>query len=157
MKKIVLLTIIIMTACSVIKPVPIETGTSVHVKDSTAIHYIDSVRIHEETRYRDMAWLGERLEIEGQRSRMWAEADTLKEILIGGLEEDEVEEKTRIVYRDRVEYRDSIRIEEKPVPVEKIVERKIIPRFWRFFGILGIILSCLLLFKVYLKVKEKFL
>lgn len=97
------------------------------------------------------------MEIEGQRSRMWAEADTLKEILIGGLEEDKVEEKTRIVYRDRVEYRDSIRIEEKPVPVEKIVERKVIPKFYLFFTILGIILSCLLLFKVYLRVKEKFL
>ena len=31
--------------------VPVETDTSVSVKDSTAIHYIDSIRITEATRY----------------------------------------------------------------------------------------------------------
>ena len=120
--------------CGTIKYVPVETNTEVHVKDSTVYHVLDSVRITEATRYRDMAWLGDTLRIEGSRSRMWACADTTKEAVLGGLEEDEVEERFKIVYRDRVEYRDSIQTRDVPVPVE--VEKKVTPKWvWWSLGI----------------------
>ena len=149
-----LLVIFSIFSCKTLQYVPVGTGTTVNVKDSTAIHWIDSVRIHEKTRYKDLAWLGDSLQIEGQRSRMWAYADTTKECLIGGLEEDEVQEKTRIIYKDRLVYKDSIRIEEKPVPVEVEKEVKVIPKFWRVMGILGIVLSCLFLFLGFLKIQK---
>ena len=106
-----------------IVPVTGSTDTQVNIKDSTVYNIIDSVRITEATHYKDIAWLGDSLKIEGNHSRMWAVADTAKEALIGGLEEDEVKEKTKIIYKDRWKVRDSIRVEEKPVPyeVEKIV------------------------------------
>lgn len=143
-KLLILLTAILIGGCSVIKPVPIETGTTVHVIDSTIYHVIDSVRITEATRYKDMAWLGDTLKIEGNRSRMWAYADTTKEAVIGGLEEDKVEEKTRIVYKDRIEYRDSIVTKEVPVPVE--VVKTVHPKYekwlwiWSVLSFLGIAL-----------------
>lgn len=118
---------------------PIETDTQVHVIDSVAIHYLDSIRIYEATRYRDMAWMGDTLRIEGQRSRMWAVADTTKEAMIGGLEEDKVEEKTKIIYKDRVEYRDSIRNVEVPVPVEVEKKVKFVPWYHKLLSGIGII------------------
>lgn len=104
-------------------PVAGSTDTQVNIKDSTVYNIIDSVRITEATHYKDIAWLGDSLKIEGNHSRMWAVADTNKGAIVGGLDEDEVKEKTKIIYKDRWKVRDSIRVEEKPVPyeVEKIV------------------------------------
>lgn len=139
--------LITLGGCGTIKPVPVESNTEVHIKDSTVYHVIDSVRITEATRYRDMAWLGDTLRIRGSRSRMWAYADTTKEAVLGGLEEDKVEEKTKIIYKDRVEYRDSLVYKEVPVPVE--VEKKVTPRWvWFSLGlnILFILGAALLLF-----------
>lgn len=76
---------------------------------------------------------------------MWAYADTTREAVLGGLEEDKVEEKIKIVYRDRVVANDSVEYREVPVPVE--VVKKVTPR-WAWFS-LGVslisILSILLL------------
>lgn len=138
--------LLFIAGCGIIKPVPVETNTEVHVKDSTVYHVMDSVRITEATRYRDMAWLGDTLRIEGSRSRMWACADTTKEAVLGGLEEDEVEERFKIVYKDRVEYRDSIQTRDVPVPVE--VEKKVTPKWaWWSLGI-NIILFLIVLAKL---------
>ena len=135
------------------KPVTGSTDTQVHVKDSTAIHYIDSVRITEATRYKDLAWLGDTLKIDGQRSRMWAVADTTRDALIGGLEEDKVEVKTRIIYKDKLVYKDSIRVEEKPVPYP-VVEYKTPKWCWYslIFNIVGLLLTG---FGIYLKIKRR--
>ena len=130
---LIILTAILIGGCSVIKPVPVNTDTHVETKDSTIIHYIDSVRITEATRYKDLGWLGDTLNIEGTRSRMWAYADTTKEVIVGGLEEDKVEEKTRIVYKDRVEYRDSVVTKEVPVPVE--VVKTVHPKYEKYMWI----------------------
>lgn len=129
--------------------VPLETGTTVNVKDSIRWEIKDSVRITEATRYRDMAWLGDSLKIEGARSRMWAVADTAREALIGGLEEDRVEEKTRIVYKDRWKVRDSIVFKEFPKIVEKPV--RFIPRWTWYSLILNFILIALMGLWIYVK------
>lgn len=121
MKKfLILFTLTSLVSCGCPKHLPSE---QVNVRDSVAVHYIDSTVIHHKTKYKDIAWLGDTLKIEGNRARSWAYADTTREALIGGLEEDEVKE--RIVYKDRLVYRDSIQIKEVPVEVEveKIVEK----------------------------------
>lgn len=140
-------------SCRTIQYVPIETGTTINVKDSTAIHYIDSIRIHEATRYRDMAWLGDTLKIEGLRSRMWATADTTKEVILGGLEEDKIEEKTRIVYKDREVLKDTTIYKKIPIEVEKV--KVIAPRYvpWSLaFNFIFIFLSG---FYIYTRLKKK--
>ena len=132
---------------------PIETGTTVNVKDSTAIHYIDSIRIKEETRYKDFTGLLDTLKINGQRSRMWAAADTTRDALVGGLEEDSVEEKVKIIYKTKWMVKDSIRIEEKPVPYPVEVVKKEVPRWcwWSLvINILGLLTGA---FVIYLKVR----
>ena len=154
MKKIALLITVFITACSIIKPVPIETNTQVHIKDSTVYNYIDSIRIHEATRYRDFAWMNDTLKLRGNRSRAWAVCDTLKGCLIGEIEEDKVEEKTKIIYKDRIEYRDSIRNVEVPVPVEIEKEVKVYPRWMIVLSLFGIVSTLVLGFQVYLKLKK---
>jgi hypothetical protein len=141
------------TSCRTIY-VPVESGTTVNVKDSTVFHYVDSVRIHEATRYKDMAWLGDTLKIDGKRSKAWAYADTSKEVLIGGLEEDEYKEKTKIVYKDRWHVRDSLVYVEKPVPVEITKEKKVFPKWMILLSFLGVISSMILLFLGFLKMKN---
>lgn len=157
MKKILVLfaTALLLFSCKTIQYVPIETDTQVHIKDSTVYNYIDSIRITEATRYRDFSWIGDTLKLNGNRSRAWAVADTLRGAMIGEIEEDPVEEKTRIIYKDRIQYRDSIQYVEKPVevPIEK--EVKVYPRWMVILSILGVISTMILGFQVYLKVKKK--
>ena len=94
--------------CKTIQYLPINTDTQVHYVDSIRYEIRDSVRITEATRYRDMAWLGDTLSIEGKRSSMWATADTAKGAIIGGLNEKEVEERTKVIYRDRWKTKDTV-------------------------------------------------
>ena len=129
---------LMMASCKTVY-LPVETDTQVHIIDSTAIHYLDSIRIYEATRYRDFAWMGDTLKLNGSRSRAWAVCDTLKGAIVGEIEEDPVEEKTRIIYKDRVQYKDSIVYKEKPVPVEKRVEVKYTPKVYKVLSAIGLI------------------
>ena len=155
MKKIALLITVFITACSIIKPVPIETNTEVHIKDSTIYNYIDSIRIHEATRYRDFSWIGDTLKLNGNRSRAWAVADTLKGCLIGEIEEDKTEEHSKIIYKDRIQYRDSIQYVEKPIEIPIETEVKVYPRWMIVLSLLGVVSTLVLGFLVYLKIKKK--
>lgn len=140
--------------CKTLQYVPIRTDTQVEVKDSTVFHIKDSVRITERSRWKDYGGLLDTLKIRGNRSEMRAWTDTTNNILNGSLEEDPQEEKTRIVYKDKIVYRDSIRTEEKPVPVEVIKEKKIYPKWMVILSILGVISTMILAFQVYLKIKK---
>ena len=137
------------TGCGILKPVPVENNTEVHIKDSIVIHMVDSIRITEATRYKDMAWLGDTLKIEGSRSRMWAYADTTREAVLGGLEEDKVEEKIRTVYKDRVSYKDSLVLKEVPVEVEVVNE--VTPRWAKYLLAFNILFLIGVGVKVWLK------
>lgn len=154
MKKILTIFILILSivSCKTVY-VPIQTDTSVNVKDSTVLNIKDSIRITEATKYRDMAWLGDTLRIRGQRSRMWAVADTVKEAIIGGLEEDKVEEHYKIIYKDRWKTRDSLVFKEVPVPVVETKIEKYIPK-WCYYSLVFSILVLLGLgLKYWLKFK----
>ena len=140
--------------CRTPQYVPIETDTQVHVIDSVAIHYLDSIRIYEATRYRDFAWMGDTLKLKGSRSRAWAVADTLKGAIVGEIEEDPVEEKTKIIYKDRVEYRDSIRNVEVPVPVEIEKKVKFVPWYHKLLSGVGIISILIVLILAALKIMK---
>ena len=135
--------------------IPISNGTEINVKDSTVYHYIDSVLIKEATRYKDMAWLGDSLKIEGQRSRAWAIADTLKGCLLGGLDEDEVKEKVRIVYKDREVLKDTTIYKEIPIEIPVETVKKVYPRWLVVLSILGVLSTAVLAFQAYLKIKKK--
>lgn len=145
---IAMLTAILIGGCSLIKYVPIETGTTVNVKDSLVLHIKDSIRISEATYQKDLAWITDTLRITGNRSSMVAYADTLKEVLVGSLKEEEIEERYKIIYKDKVVYKDSLVTKEIPVEVEvvKTVHPKYEKYLW-FWSILSILCIGLFLYK----------
>ena len=140
--------------CSTIKYVPVETNTEVHIKDSTIYNYIDSIRIHEATRYKEMGWLTDTARIKSSRGNIaWAVADTAGERLTLGLEEAPFEEKTKIIYKDRIQYRDSIQKVEIPVPVDRVEYKT---PTWSWYSLIFNIVGLLLIgFGIYLKIKKK--
>lgn len=135
----IMLLLLLVVGCGSVKTVPITTNTEVHYVDSVRYEIRDSVRITEATRYRDMAWLGDSLKIEGNRSRCWAVADTARGAIVGGLEEDKVEERTRVVYRDRWKVRDSLVFRDVPIEIEKPVEVIKIPLVMKILSVVGLL------------------
>lgn len=144
-------------SCGAIKEVPAETATTVHVKDSTIFHIKDSIRITEATRYKDWAGLLDTLKIDSGsgKSHMRAWADTTRNLIAGELTEDKSEEKIKTIFKEKIVYKDSIRVEEKPVPVEVIKEVKVYPKGLVILSILGTISILVLIFILYIKIKRK--
>ena len=132
--------IILLSGCKTIYvPVPATTSTTVNVKDSTVWNIKDSVRITEKSRYKDYGDLLKTLKIDGNRSHMTAWIDTTKNIINGELIEDPVKEKTRIEYRDKYIYKDSIQLVEKPIPIEVPVEVKYVPNVYKILSAIGLL------------------
>ena len=134
---------------------PSSTSTTVNVKDSTVFHIKDSVRYTERSRYKDYAGLLDTLRVKGNRSSSKSWVDTTRNVLNTELVEEPIEEKTKIIYRDRWKTRDSLVYVEKPVPVEVQVEKKVYPRFLVILSILGVLSTCVLGILGYLKIKKK--
>ena len=132
---------------------PSSTSTTVNVKDSTVFHIKDSVRITERSRYKDYAGLLDTLRVNGNRSSSKSWVDTTRNVLNTELVEEPIEEKTKIIYRDRWKTRDSLVYVEKPVPVEVQVEKRIYPRFLVILSILGVLSTCVLGILGYLKIR----
>ena len=134
--------------------VPAETATTVNVIDSVAIRYLDSIRVTELWKVRNYAWK-DTLFLVGNRSRAWAAIDSTREldILVGELEEDAVEEHTKVIWRDKVKYRDSIQVERVPYPVEVPVEKKVTPKLYPWSLALNLVFILLILGYAYIKVK----
>lgn len=138
-------------SCRTVQYVPIETGTTVSVKDSTVFHIKDSVRVIERSRYKDYGDLLKVLRIDGNRSHLTAWIDTTRNVLNAELIEDPVEEKVRTVYKDKLVVKDSIVTVEKPVPIEKRVEVKYVPKVYKFLSAVGLL--TLLSVLIYLGIK----
>ena len=129
--------------------------TTVNVKDSTIFHYVDSVRIHEATRYKEMGWLTDTARIKSSRGNIaWAVADTAGERLTLGLEEAPFEEKTRIIYKDRWNVRDSIVYEPYPVEVTKEKIVKHVPWIYRILSLFGFLSIIWFGIKTYLRFRK---
>lgn len=142
-------------SCGTIKPIPVETNTEVHIKDSLVLHIKDSVRITERSIFKDYAGLLDTLRISNGKASMTAWADTSKNIINGSLETKPQEEKTRIVYRDRWKVRDSLVYKEVPVEVEKPVEVIKVPWIMQFLSGVGIVSILIFILNILLKVKFK--
>lgn len=138
--------------CRTIQYIPIETGTTVNVRDSIRWEIKDSVRITEKSVYKDYTGLLDTLSIESGNAKMTAWADTSKNIINGTLENKPQEEHYKVIYKDRWKVRDSLVFKEIPVEIEKPV--RYTPRWvwWSLaFNILTILGIGLI---IYLKIKK---
>ena len=141
--------------CKVTQLVPVETGTTVNVRDSIRWEIRDSIRIKEETRYKEWAGLLDTLSISSARgTQMRAWNDTTLGVLSGELREPELKEQTRIIYKDRWKVRDSIVFKEVPKIVEKPVEIIKIPWIFKFLSAVGLLSIIGLIIFLFVKIKR---
>lgn len=138
-----------MGSCGLLKHTPQKEETIITYKDSTIVHVKDSIRITEATRYKDWAGLLDTLQIDASHSHMKAWTDTTRNILAGELSEDPIQEKTHIVYKDRLVLKDTTIYKEIPYEVEKPV--RYIPRWCWWSLVLNILGIVFLGIKVYFK------
>lgn len=57
----------------------------------------------------------------------------------------------QVVYKEKIQYRDSLVTKEVPVEVEKIVEKRYVPFIWKLLGSVGILALLFLALKIYFK------
>lgn len=129
----------ILVGCGTVKSIPIETRVEYHIIDSVRIEVRDSVRIFDKSRQKDYGKLTDTLDIQGKRSSMRAWADTTNMVIGGELTEFPSEERIRIVYKDRVEVRDSIVLKEVPIPVEIEKEVRYVPWIYKVLSAIGLL------------------
>ena len=116
---ILILTILMCIGCSCPKQIPVET--IINYKDSTLIHMVDSIRYIPKERIVDVVPVYDSLTLETNIAKAKAWVDTTTHTLKGSLENKKGIE-YKYIYKDRVEYRDSIVTKEVPVEVTKEVK-----------------------------------
>lgn len=128
---------VLITSCATVRYIPLETIKEVHIKDTTYLR--DTlVRVElEKARLSDFCDVGDTLVLRTDLAQSWATLDTLTGKIKGGLENIKQYVEKPVQIRERLVYRDSVEVREVPVEVEKPV--KYVPKFWKIFGILGIL------------------
>ena len=128
--------VLMLSACKTVY-VPVKTVEKVTVRDTTYLRWTDTLVRVEKSRISDFSGLLDTLYLEVPLARSTAFVDTATATLRGTLEQSG-SMPVKIVEREHIVYRDSVRDREVPVPVveEKIV--KVVPLFWRIFGAIGV-------------------
>ena len=152
-KTLVLLVLLaLVSACKVIKYVPIETKVEVEVHDTTVLHKTDTLVKVPEFHLSDFAGLTDTLRLKASNSEATAWVDSSLMVLKGRLVQTG-KIPVQIVEKERVVYKDSIRDREVPVPVE--VPTAFVPWYAKALsaiGVLGILLLAgWIVLKVFLK------
>ena len=137
--------------------IPVQGETVVEYRDSI-ITKLDTLKVEvKNTEYiRDWTGLLDTLSLSAEggkiQSRAWV--DTTKAMLVGELETKPREVDVVVPHTLEYHQKDSVKIQQVPYPVEK--EVKVYPRWMVILSILGIILTGVGLFQLYLKFKNKF-
>ena len=154
MKKIISLLIILITiiACGTIKPVPVET--IINYKDSTIVNVIDSTVYIPVERVVDIVPVYDTLKLETSKATATAWIDTTLHLLKGNIE-NKTGIEYKYIYKDKIQWKDSIVTKEVPVPVE-IEKIKYRHTFWDKLAwlISGLSVSILIIYIIKLYVTK---
>lgn len=147
----------LLLACAPAKEIPVET--KIEYRDSVRIETVlDTIGVYRTRleRVRDYAGLTDVLVMETEGAKATAWVDTTENVLKGTLEDKQVPVQAVVPHQLEYHQRDSVITKEiiKTVEIEK--EKKIYPRWLVLLSILGITLTCLEGFRLYLKIKKKF-
>lgn len=130
---------LILAGCKTIQYIPVETIKEVYVRDSVAVHDT-TIQYQIEKQYvRDYTGLLDELVLETDYAIARAHVDTAAAKLSGSIENKGKTVEIKTQWKERLVYRDSIITKEVPVEVEveKIV--KVVPFFWKFLSVIGLI------------------
>lgn len=142
---------LILASCKTIQYVPVETIKEVHIKDS--IYVTDTlVRVElEKARLSDFVDVGDTLVLQTDLARSTAFIDTTAGKLKGTLENIKPYVEKPIPVQHKIEYRDTVITKEIPVEVEVEKVVKVVPFFWKFLSVIGLIALLILALKLVFK------
>lgn len=151
----IIFVILFTSTCGVSTHLPSDsTDTQVHIVDSIAWH--DSTVLHHvyKERYNDYTSLLDTLNMSTTYSSFSSWIDTTNNVLKGKAENKDIDIPVKIKWKEKIVYRDSIRVVHEPYPVEVIKEVK--THFWYeniLWTLSGLCIMFLLLlgFKIYRK------
>lgn len=130
---------VLIASCTTVRYVPVETVKEVHVRDS--VYFRDTlVRVElEKARLSDFCDVNDTLVLSTDLARSTAYLDTTSGKLKGTLENIKQYVEKNVPLKEKIVYKDSVVYQDRPVPVEVEKVVKVVPKFWRVFGILGIL------------------
>lgn len=130
-----IIAIFLTVSCSPkVRYIPVHSDTN--VRDSVIVSYRDSIRVIPIERIVDIVAEYDTLFLETSLAKSVAYVDTNTHTLRGEIQnKQEIVYKT--VYKDRIEYKDSIQTKE--IPVEIVVEKvkKVVPLWAKILSIIG--------------------
>ena len=130
---------LVISGCKTIEYIPVNHTEYITVRDTTVLRDT-TIKYKIEKQYvRDYTGLLDELVLETDYAIARAHVDTTAAKLSGSIENKEKTVEIKTQWKERLVYRDSIITKEVPVEVEveKIV--KVVPRFWKFFGLIGML------------------
>ena len=140
--------IFLLVSCGCLHHLP-PSENIVNVKDSVRIEIRDSINWIPKEKIVNITLPNQESNLETSLAKSQAYTDSLG-FLHHNLENKEGV-KTKYVYKDRIQYRDSIQIKEVPYPVEKPV--KYIPKFFWGTFFFSVVVLLLIAAWIYIKIK----
>ena len=120
-----IISLLLIVSCATIKPVPVET--IINYKDSTIVNVIDSTVYIPKERIVDIVPAYDTLHLETTKAVAQAWVDTTNHVLRGSIE-NKTGVEYKYIYKDKIQWKDSIVTKEVPVPVE--VEKTVYKHYW---------------------------
>lgn len=140
----------VVSSCSLFHQIPVHD--QINIRDSVVVNTIDSVVYIPKEVIKDIVPEYDTLKLETSKAKAEAYVDTVHHVLRGKIENKEGVE-YKYIYKDRIEYRDSIVTKEIPIPVE--VEKKVkVHPFYE--SILWLLSGLFLLSILYKYIKSKY-
>ena len=138
------ISVLMVTSCGITKPVVVRDSTQINIHYVDSVNYIDSTIYHHiwKEHYKDYANLLDTLNLETSYSRAKAYIDTLNKKLKGEIENKEDSIPERIKWKTKTVYKDSTVYIKEEIPVPYEVEKKYVPKFYKW--LLGINIALLL-------------
>lgn len=128
--------VLLLVACKTVY-VPVEHRVEVAVHDTTVLHHIDTLVKVPEFHISDIASLQDTLRLEASVATATAWVDTASLSLKGRLDQNG-SLPVKVLWKERIVYRDSVAYQEKPVPYEVVKRERYVPWFYRLFAVIGI-------------------
>lgn len=146
------LSVLLSVGCTKTIYVPVERTEYVAVHDTTRIHTTDTLVKVPEFHLSDYAGLRDTLTLSSSltTSRSWV--DTVGLVLRGELEQTG-SLPVQVRWKERVVWRDSIRTEDKPYPVEVTKEVRYVPWYFKALSFVGLIALLVAGIWVYRKIR----
>ena len=123
-----------MTSCTVLKPVVVRDSTVVSYNYIDSVRFVDSlieVPVYKEY-YKDYADMLDTLNLETSLASAKAYLDTTNKKLNGEIRNKDTSIPYQIKWKEKIIHRDSIVYQKEEVPVPYPVEKKYIPKFYKF-------------------------